>query len=47
MGFMEMMSKADSYILKEPIYYVILIIAALIALAGVMRIVKSFTPGKA
>ena len=46
MDFMEMMSKADSFVLKEPIYYVILIVAVLIGLAGVMRIIKSFIPGK-
>lgn len=46
MDFMEMMSKADSFVLKEPVYYVILIIAVLIGLAGITRIVKSFIPGK-
>ena len=46
MGFMEMMSKSDSFILKEPFYYVILIIAVLIGLAGITRIVKSFIPSK-
>ena len=39
MGFMEMCAKADSYILKEPFYDIILIIAALLGLAGIINIV--------
>ncbi len=46
MGFMEMMGKADSFVLKEPVYNVALIVAALLGLLGVIRLVQSFLPGK-
>lgn len=42
MGFDELMIKLDSYILKQPIYYVIMLVAALIAVGGAVSIILSF-----
>ena len=41
MGFGEMLTKADSFILKEPVYYAVLGIAALFAIGGIINVVKS------
>jgi hypothetical protein len=40
MGFFEALSKLDSYVIKEPVYSVILLTAAIIALLGVIQIIR-------
>jgi uncharacterized membrane protein HdeD (DUF308 family) len=41
MGFGQMLTKANSFILKEPFYYTVLFIAGLMVLGGVINLVKS------
>ena len=41
MGFGEMMTQMDSYILKPPVYYGAIIIAVLFAIGGAINLVKS------
>ena len=44
MGFGEMMTKLDSYYLKEPYFTSAMIIAGIFALVGVLSLVKSLLP---
>ena len=41
MGFGEMITKMDSYIIKPPVYYSAIIIAVLFAIGGAINLVKS------
>ena len=45
MGFGEMITKLDSYMLKEPAYYTLIIISVLFVLGGVAYIFKGLLPG--
>jgi hypothetical protein len=45
MGFGEMLTKFDSYLIKEPVYSGILLIAAVIALLGVVSVVRGLQGG--
>jgi len=45
MGFVEMMSKPDTFVLKEPAYSGVFLVAALLAIQGAINIYKSFQSG--